>query len=62
MKRKKLKKWVVWLLRILFIGSVLLGFSDAGNIKEFIISHLIAAVVMALTGYVLVKEANNETK
>lgn len=62
MKRKKLKKWVVWLLRILFIGSVLLGFSDAGSMKAFIISHLIAAVVMALTGYVLVKEANNEAK
>lgn len=62
MKRKKLKKWVVWLLRILFICSVLLGFSDAGSMKVFIISHLIAAVVMALTGYVLVKEANNEAK
>lgn len=62
MKRKKLKKWVVWLLRILFIGSVLVGISEVEDMKVFIISHLIAAVVMALTGYVLVKEANNETK
>ena len=62
MKRKKLKKWIVWLLRTLFIGSVLVGISEVEDMKVFIISHLIAAVVMALTGYVLVKEAYNETK
>lgn len=62
MKRKKLKKWVVWLLRILFIGSVLVGISEVEDMKVFIISHLIAVIVMALTGYVLVKEAYNETK
>lgn len=62
MKKRKLKRWVVWLLRILFIGSVLVGISEVEDMKVFIISHLIAAVVMALTGYVLVKEANNETK
>ncbi len=62
MKRKKLKKWVVWLLRILFIGSILVGISEVEDMKVFIISHLIAVIVMALTGYVLVKEAYNETK
>lgn len=58
MKQRKLKKWVVYTLRFIFIISLLVGISDCGNFKFFVISHIIALVILLFSGIVLIKDMN----
>ena len=56
MKRKrKLKQWVLNILYIIFFMSIIVAGSDSDSTKVFIIVHLIAGLVMTLTGYIIIK-------
>lgn len=58
MKQRKLKKWVVYTLRFIFIISLLVGISDCGNFKLFVISHIVALATLLFSGIVLIKDMN----
>ena len=60
MKKRKLKKWVVWLLRILFILAFIVAASDGGTMEQFVISHIIAGIVLIGFGYILIKNMEVE--
>ena len=55
MKNRKLKKWVKVVLKIMFVLAFLVGASDCQDTKVFVISHIIAGLIMVLSGYILVK-------
>lgn len=55
MKKRRLKRWVVWLLTIISTLAFIIMASDCENTSTFIISHIIAALVFALCSYVLIK-------
>ena len=46
MKRLVLKKWVLQIIYLICFISVLVMASDCNNIKAFIISHVIAVLVL----------------
>lgn len=60
MKKRKLKNWVVWLLRILFILAFIVAASDGGTMEQFVISHIIAGIVLIGSGYILIKNMEVE--
>lgn len=51
----KLRKWFENLLLIIFSISFIFCGAEHNNIKIFIISKLIAMVLMATSGYLLIK-------
>ena len=55
MKKRMLKKWVVYLLRTIFVLSLLVGASECEDMKLFLISHIVAVATMTLSGYALLK-------
>lgn len=56
MKRKRrLKKWVIYVLRTIFVISFIVGASDSENFKFFVISHLVAGATMLLSGIILIR-------
>lgn len=56
MKRKrKLKTWVEQVLAIIGIIALIVAGSDSESMKVFIITHIIAGSVLALVGYILIK-------
>lgn len=59
-KKRKLKKWVVWLLRILFILAFIVAASDGGTMEQFVISHIIAGIILMSSGYILIKNMEVE--
>ena len=63
MKRRKLKRWVVWLLALVNLLSLVVMGGESQSMKVFIISKLIAAAIFGLTTLILVKyEVIYETK
>lgn len=63
MKRRKLKRWVVWLLTLVNLLSLVVMGGESQSMKVFIISKLIAAAIFGLTTLILVKyEVIYETK
>lgn len=55
MKKRKLRKWVKVVLKVIFGLSLLIGASDCQDTKLFIISHIVAGVLMITSGYALIK-------
>ena len=63
MKRRKLKRWVVWLLTLVNLLSLIVMGGESQSMKVFIISKIIAAAIFGLTTLILVKyEVIYETK
>lgn len=58
--RRRLRKWVVYTLRVIFVLSFIVGGSDCEDMKIFVISHLVATATLCLSGYVLIKNMNME--
>jgi hypothetical protein len=55
MKRRKLKTWVEQVLAIIGMIALIVAGSDSESTKIFIITHIIAGSVLALVGYILIK-------
>lgn len=53
--KKRLKRWVVWLLTIISTLAFIIMASDCEDLSIFIISHIIATLVFGLCSYVLIK-------
>lgn len=53
--KKRLKRWVVWLLTIISTLAFIIMASDCENMSVFIISHIIATLVFVFCSYVLIK-------
>ncbi len=53
--KRRLKRWVVWLLTIISTLAFFIMASDCEDMTVFIISHIIAALVFGLCNYVLIK-------
>lgn len=62
MKRRKLKKWVVWLLTGIGTIAFLVMASECEITWLFVVSKIISAIVFSLCSYVVLKEVQNETK
>lgn len=62
MKRRKLKKWVVWLLTGIGTIAFLVMASECTSTWLFIVSKIVSAIVFSLCSYVVLKEVQNETK
>lgn len=55
MKKRRLKRWVVWLLTIISTLAFIIMASDCEDMSIFIISHIIATLVFVFCSYVLIK-------
>lgn len=53
--KRRLKKWVVWLLAIISTLAFFIMASDCEDMITFIISHIIATLVFGLCNYVLIR-------
>lgn len=62
MKRRKLKKWVVWLLTGIGTIAFLVMASECTSTWLFIVSKIVSAIIFSLCSYVVLKEVQNETK
>lgn len=58
MKKRRLKKWVRYTLGFICLGAILVGTSECEDIKVFMISHIIACIVLFVFGSILVKDIN----
>ena len=58
MKKLVFRKWVIQVLCLIGFGAVMVMATDCGNIKTFVISHLIAAGV-CISCYLLLKKYSN---
>jgi hypothetical protein len=50
----KMKKWFEVLVEIIFMISIILGASDFSNLGVFIISKIVAIILIISTGYLLI--------
>lgn len=55
MKKRKLKRWVKNILKVFCALAMLVGASECENLKVFLISHILAALVLTISGYLLIK-------
>ena len=55
MKKRKLKSWVRYVLGVIFIISILVSGSDSQDTKTFMITHIIAGIMLLVSGTLLVK-------
>ena len=57
MKKKRLRKWVVWTLIAIDTIALLVASSECENMTIFVVSHVIAAIVFAVCSYILLKNS-----
>lgn len=53
MEKRKLRKWVVWTLIVIDTIALFVSCSECENELLFIVSHLVAMAVFAVTSYIL---------
>lgn len=53
MKNRKLRKWVVWTLIAIDTIALFVACSECKNTFLFVVSHLVAMAVFAVTSYIL---------
>lgn len=60
MKKRKLKKWVVWCLVAIDTVALLVASSECEDMTMFVVSHIIACAVFAICSYILLKNSKEE--
>ena len=60
MKNRKLRKWVVWTLIAIDTIALFVACSECENELLFIVSHLVAMAVFAVTSYILLVNSNKD--
>ena len=57
MKQRKLRSWVVWTLIVIDTIALLVATSECEDMTMFVVSHIIAILVFAITSFILLKNS-----